>query len=124
MARSQDILQGTLDLLILQALATGPKYGWLIAQRIRQVSREVLSVNQGSLYPSLHRLEQQGWIEAEWGISESQRRVKVYALTASGRQQLQRETASWRSFVEAVERVLALGGPETGGADQPAAEAP
>lgn len=110
MGRGQDILQGTLDLLILQALASGPKYGWLIAKRIQQISGDVLSVNQGSLYPSLHRLEQRGWVEAEWGLSESQRRVKVYALTGAGRRQLREETASWREFVRAVEKVLTSDG--------------
>lgn len=106
MDRSQDILQGTLDLLILQALSLGPMYGWGIAQRIQQVSEDVLTVNQGSLYPSLHRLEQQGWIEAEWGLSESQRRVKFYALTDSGRRQLDAERKGWRRFTDAVERLL------------------
>lgn len=106
MDRSQDILQGTLDLLILQALSLGPMYGWGIAQRIRQISDDVLTVNQGSLYPSLHRLEQQGWIEAEWGLSESQRRVKVYALTRSGRKQLETEKEGWHRFSQAVERLL------------------
>jgi PadR family transcriptional regulator, regulatory protein PadR len=104
--RSQDMLHGTLDLLILQALSVRPMYGWSIAQRIRQVSGEVLEVNQGSLYPSLHRLEQRGWIEAEWETSESQRRVKVYALTAAGRRELARETEEWRRFRGAVERLL------------------
>jgi transcriptional regulator len=106
MGKSQEMLHGTLDLLILQALSLRPMYGWLIAQRIRQVSGEVLAVNQGSLYPSLHRLEQRGWIEAAWETSESQRRVKVYALTAAGRRQLERETEDWRRFSGAVERLL------------------
>jgi len=109
LARTQDILQGTLDLLILQVLSLQPMYGWLIAQRIRQISDEVLSVNQGSLYPSLHRLEQRGWIDASWEVSESQRRVKVYALTATGRRQLERETTSWRRFTGAVEQLLQAG---------------
>ena len=115
---NQDILQGTLDLLILRVLELEPMYGWRIAQHIRQISDEVLSVNQGSLYPSLHRLEQRGWIEASWGMSESQRRVKVYALTAAGRRQLARETTSWRRFTAAVERLLAAG-PEALGGETP-----
>jgi len=106
MARDQDILQGTLDLLILQALRLGPMYGWGIAQRIRSVSEGVLTVNQGSLYPSLHRLEHEGWIESEWGRSETQRRVKVYALTRAGRRHLETETESWRRFSGAVEQLL------------------
>jgi PadR family transcriptional regulator PadR len=102
----EDLLQGTLDLLILRIVALEPLHGWGIAQRIQQVSREVLSVTQGSLYPALYRLEEQGWIVAEWGISENNRRAKFYQLTRAGRGQLERETASWERFVAAVGRVL------------------
>lgn len=106
MSRGQDILQGTLDLLILQSLRLGPLYGWGIAQRIRSVSKGVLEVNQGSLYPSLHRLEHQGWIESRWQLSETQRRVKVYSLTPTGLHRLESETESWRRFTGAVELLL------------------
>jgi transcriptional regulator len=101
-----DRLQGTLDLLILRVLQHGHAHGWGIAQRIEQISRDVLTVNQGSLYPALRRLEEQGWIVAEWGTSENNRRARFYRLTASGRKQLTRETTSWEEFVLAVTRVL------------------
>jgi transcriptional regulator len=101
-----DLLQGTLDLLILRTLANGPMHGWGISQRIQQISREVLRVNQGSLYPALHRLEQQGWIDAEWGTSENNRQARFYTLTREGRKQLAAETASWSRFSEAVARIL------------------
>jgi transcriptional regulator len=101
-----DLLQGTLDLLILRTLALGPQHGGGISQRIQQVSRDVLRVHQGSLYPALHRLERQGWIAASWGASENNRRAKFYELTAAGRRQLERETASWERLSEAVSRVL------------------
>lgn len=106
MAQGQDILQGTLDLLILKALALGPMHGWGVAQRIQRVSSDVLSVNQGSLYPALHRLEKKGWIEAEWQISDKGRRAKVYALTAVGRRELGEEMRRFRQFVAAVEALL------------------
>jgi PadR family transcriptional regulator PadR len=102
----EDLLQGTLDLLILRTLALGPQHGWGIAQRIEQVSRDVLSVTQGSLYPALYRLEEQGSIAADWGISENNRRAKFYRLTRAGRRQLERETESWQRFAAAVGRVL------------------
>ncbi|HXO26484.1 MAG TPA: PadR family transcriptional regulator [Thermoanaerobaculia bacterium] len=102
----EDLLQGTLDLLILRTLAIEPQHGWGIAQRIEQISREVLSVTQGSLYPALYRLEEQGAIAAEWGISENNRRAKFYRLTRAGKRRLERETESWERFVEAVARVL------------------
>ena len=89
-----DLLQGTLDLLILRTLQTGAQHGWAISERIQQISQDVLQVNQGSLYPALHRLEHQGWIAAEWGISELGRRAKFYRLTAAGRKQLGVETES------------------------------
>jgi PadR family transcriptional regulator, regulatory protein PadR len=102
----EDLLQGTLDLLILRTLAIEPQHGWGIAQRIEQISRDVLSVTQGSLYPALYRLEEQGAIAAEWGISENNRRAKFYRLTRTGKRRLERETESWERFVEAVARVL------------------
>ena len=102
----EDLLQGTLDLLILRTLAIAPQHGWGIAQRIEQISRDVLSVTQGSLYPALYRLEEQGAIAAEWGISENNRRAKFYRLTRAGKRRLERETESWERFVEAVARVL------------------
>ena len=106
MAQSVDLLQGTLDLLILKTLALEPMHGWGIAQRIQQVSRDVLQVQQGSLYPALHRLEQQGWIEAEWGASENNRRAKYYSLTRAGRRALEQETSDWERFSAAVREVL------------------
>ena len=101
-----DVLQGTLDLLILKALSLGPMHGWGVAQRIQQFSRDVLQVNQGSLYPALHRLEHRGWIASEWGTSENNRRAKYYRLTDTGRGQLEAERAQWRRFAAAVELVL------------------
>lgn len=101
-------LQGTLDLLILRTLAPGPMHGWAIAQRLQALSRDVLRVGQGSLYPALHRLEDAGWIDAEWGVSEAGRRAKFYRLSAAGRRQLERERASWEEFTAAVGRVLRL----------------
>lgn len=103
---SLDLLQGTLDMLILRTLATGPRHGWGISQRIQQISEEVLHVNQGSLYPALHRLERQGWIAPRWGTTDNNRRAKFYELTKTGRNQLSRETASWERLVEAVSRVM------------------
>jgi PadR family transcriptional regulator, regulatory protein PadR len=101
-----DLLQGTLDLLILKSLALGPLHGWGISKRIRQLSSEVLQVNQGSLYPALYRLEDRGWVTAEWGASPEGRRVKFYTLTPDGRRQLASEQAGWRLFAVAVEQVL------------------
>ena len=106
MAQTVDLLQGTLDLLILKTLALEPMHGWGIALRIQQVSREVLQVQQGSLYPALHRLEQQGWIAAEWGASENNRRAKYYSLTRAGRRALEQETSNWERFSAAVREVL------------------
>jgi len=105
-APQSDVLQGTLDLLILKTLALQPMHGWGISQRIQQLSRDVLQVNQGSLYPALHRLELKGWIAASWGTSENNRRAKFYALTAEGRRQLDAETESWRRFAGAVDLIL------------------
>ena len=101
-----DLLQGTLDLLILRTLQTGPQHGWAISEPIQQISRDVLRVNQGSLYPALHRLEHQGWIAAEWGTSEMGRRARFYKLTATGRKQLGVETESWARLTVAIGRVL------------------
>jgi len=103
-----ELLQGTLDLLILRTLQNGPMHGWSISERIQQVSREVLQVNQGSLYPALHRLEHQAWIEAEWGVSELGRRARFYRLTAGGRKQLERETENWDRLAVAIGRVLKM----------------
>lgn len=101
-----DLLQGTLDLLILKTLALGQQHGWGISQRIQQTSADVLRVNQGSLYPALHRLEEQGWINSEWGMSENNREAKFYRLTRTGQRQLQVETENWSRMSAAVARVL------------------
>jgi transcriptional regulator len=103
-----DLLQGTLDLLILRTLQTGPQHGWAISERIQQISQDVLRVNQGSLYPALHRLEHQGWIKAEWGVSELGRRARFYRLTAAGRKQLEVETETWARLAGAIGRVLEM----------------
>jgi len=105
-APKSDLLQGTLDLLILRTLSSGDMHGWGIAQRLQQLSQDVLQVNQGSLYPALYRLEQQGWIESSWGDSENNRRAKFYRLTKTGRRQLVEETANWERMAAAVQRVL------------------
>lgn len=101
-----DMPQGTLDLLILRTLALQPMHGWGISERLHQVSQEILSIPQGSLYPALHRLERRGWIRAEWGESENNRRAKFYELTRAGRQQLATETDAWRKLTTAVDLVL------------------
>ena len=101
-----DVLQGTLDLLILRTLSLQPMHGWGISQRIQQLSKDVLQVNQGSLYPALHRLEQKGWIDADWGTSENNRRAKFYRLTAVGERELARELESWERYTGAVRLVL------------------
>ena len=106
MGKSIDLLQGTLDLLILKTLAFEPMHGWGISQRIQQVSQDSLQVQQGSLYPALHRLEQQGWIASEWGASENNRRAKYYRLTGSGRKQLEVETERWERLSAAVAQIL------------------
>ncbi|HVT61018.1 MAG TPA: PadR family transcriptional regulator [Thermoanaerobaculia bacterium] len=103
----EDLLQGTLDLLVLQALSLGAMHGYGLAQRIRQVSQEVLQVNQGSLYPALLRLEHQGWIAADWRTTENNRRAKYYSLTRTGRRQLAHETERWTRFSAAIGRLLA-----------------
>lgn len=101
-----ELPQGTLDLIILRTLLTGPQHGWAISERVQQVSSEVLSIQQGSLYPALHRLERRGWIKAKWGISENNRRAKYYELTRSGEKQLEFETEAWRKLTVAVAQVL------------------
>jgi transcriptional regulator len=101
-----DLLQGTLDLLVLKTVSWGPAHGYAIARWIQQLTGDVLTVGEGSLYPALHRLEERGWIEAEWRVSEQNRRAKFYRLTARGRQQLRAETATWTQFVDAVASVL------------------
>jgi len=106
MTKSADLLQGTLDLLILKVLGAGPMHGWAVALRIRQSSQEVLRVNQGALYPALHRLEHQAWIAAEWGESENNRRAKFYSLTTAGRERLAAEEETWERLSVAVQRVL------------------
>jgi PadR family transcriptional regulator PadR len=111
MSKAQlDLLQGTLDLLILKTLALGAMHGWGISQRIQQVSHDVLRVNQGSLYPALHRLEAAGWIESEWGASENNRQAKFYKLTRDGQKQLRAETAQWERMAGAVARILSVEG--------------
>lgn len=106
MPPSTDLLQGTLDMLILRALTTEPQHGWAIAQRIQEVSRDVLQVGQGSLYPALHRLEYKGWIRAQWGASENNRKARYYSLTAAGRKQLESELQNWQRLTSAVNLVL------------------
>jgi transcriptional regulator len=106
MPTSTDLLQGTLDLLILQTVALEPMHGWGIAQRIQQVSNDVLRIGQGSLYPALYRLEYKGWIKAEWGNSENNRRAKFYRLTAAGRRQLESERETWERLSSAIGLVL------------------
>jgi len=101
-----DLLQGTLDMLILKTLSLAPMHGWGISQRIQQISKDVLQVNQGSLYPSLHRLERQGWITSEWGTSENNRRAKFYRLTRTGRKQLAEETENWERLSAAIARIM------------------
>jgi transcriptional regulator len=107
---SLDLLQGTLDLLVLKTLSWGPAHGYAIARWIQQLTGEVLVVGEGSLYPALHRLEERGWIESEWRLSENNRRAKFYRLTTAGRQQLRTESATWDRFVDAVGKVLQASG--------------
>ena len=106
MGKPSDLVQGTLDLLILKTISLEPKHGWAIAKRIQQISNEVLQVQQGSLYPALHRLEQQGWITAHWAESETGRQAKFYSLTDTGRAQLERETANWDRLSQAINLVV------------------
>jgi PadR family transcriptional regulator len=106
MGKPSDLVQGTLDLLILKTLSLEPKHGWAIAKRIQQISNEVLQVQQGSLYPALHRLEQQGWIRAKWNESETGRQAKFYSLTAAGRARLEKEKESWKRLSNAIDLVV------------------
>ena len=106
MSDETDVLQGTLDLLILRIIALEPMHGWAIAQRIQQISDELLRVQQGSLYPALHRLEHQGWITADWGVSDNNRRARFYTLTRAGRRQLATEVAKWERLSVGVNLVL------------------
>jgi PadR family transcriptional regulator PadR len=106
MPPSADLLQGTLDMLILKSIALKPEHGWAVAQRIQQVSNDVLRIGQGSLYPALHRLEYKGWIRAQWGASENNRRARFYSLTAAGRKQLDAELENWERLTGAVNLVL------------------
>src|SRR5262249_16756459 len=108
MSKPTDLVQGTLDLLILKMLALEPMHGWAISQRLKQVSGEVLQVSDGSLYPALHKLEQEGWIKAEWAPSENNRRAKYYSLTRIGRMELEKESANWRRLSAAISQVVQL----------------
>ncbi len=106
MAKPTDLVQGTLDMLILKTISVEPTHGWAIAKRIQQVSREALQIQQGSLYPALHRLEQQGWIEAEWRLTETGRMAKFYTLTRAGRGQMKKELAAWNRLSGAINLVV------------------
>ena len=108
MSRPSDFVQGTLDLLLLKILALEPLNGWSIGQRLKQISGEVLQVSDGSLYPALHKLEQEGWITAEWKVTDNNRRAKYYSLTRLGRKQLEQETANWTRLSQAIAHVLRL----------------
>ena len=108
MTKPTDLVQGTLDLLILKIVALEPQHGWGISQRIKQISNDVLQVGQGSLYPALHKLEQQGWIEAQWQNSENNRRAKYYTITHDGRQALKQEAAQWERLSEAISIIVRL----------------
>lgn len=108
MSKPSDLVQGTLDLLLLKMLALEPMHGWAIAQRLKQISANTLQVSDGSLYPALHKLEQEGWIAAEWKTSDLGRRAKFYALTRLGRRQLQRESANWERLSTAISSVVKL----------------
>jgi transcriptional regulator len=109
MSKSSDLIQGTLDLLILNTVSLEPQHGWAIAERIQQVSNEILQVSQGALYPALHRLEQQGWIKADWRVTEGGRDAKFYTLTRAGRVQLEKERAQWERLSGAVGLVIRMG---------------
>ncbi|HJZ73666.1 MAG TPA: PadR family transcriptional regulator [Vicinamibacterales bacterium] len=108
MSKPSDLVQGTLDLLLLKILALGPLHGWAVSQRLQQMSSEDLQVSDGSLYPALHKLEQQGWIKAEWKTSDLGRRAKFYELTRAGRKQLARETANWERLAAAISAIVRL----------------
>lgn len=106
MSRPTDLIQGTLDLLILKIVALQPMHGWAIGERIKQMSKDVLQVGPGSLYPALHKLESAGWIEAEWSLNEASRRVKFYSITKEGRRRLQQETAGWKRLSGAISSIV------------------
>src|SRR2546429_8703111 len=108
MGKPTDLVQGTVDLLILKTITPGPMHGWAIAQRIKNVSNDVLKLNQNALYPALHRLEEQGWLKSEWGDSENNRRAKYYSLTKAGRKRLDDEVAQWRRLSSAIEVVVSM----------------
>jgi transcriptional regulator len=108
LSKPSDLVQGTLDLLLLKILALEPLHGWAISQRLTQISGDVLQVSDGSLYPALHKLEQEGWIKSEWRPSENNRRAKFYSLTRLGRQQLEKETANWNRLSSAISHVIEL----------------
>ena len=108
MSKPTDLVQGTLDLLIMKMLALEPMHGWAVSQRLKQVSGDVLQVSDGSLYPALHKLEQEGWIKAEWAPSENNRRAKYYSLTRIGRRELEKETANWSRLSAAITQVVQL----------------
>src|SRR5499426_4633601 len=108
MSKPKDLVQGTLDLLIMKMLALEPMHGWAISQRLKQVSNETLQVSDGSLYPALHKLEQEGWVKAEWAPSENNRRAKYYSLTRSGRKELEKEAANWNRLSAAITQVVKL----------------
>ena len=108
MSRPSDLVQGTLDLLLLKIVALGPLHGWAIAQRLKQVSGDVLQVSEGSLYPALHKLEQEGWLTAKWQVSDTGRRARFYALSRAGRRALDREMADWDRLSGAITRVVKL----------------
>lgn len=108
MSKPSDLVQGTLDLLLLKIIALEPLNGWAISQRLRQVSGDVLQVSDGSLYPALHKLEQEGWISAEWKVTENGRRAKFYSLTRLGRRALERESANWERLSGAISRIVRL----------------
>ena len=108
MSKPTDLVQGTVDLLILKTITPGPMHGWAIAQRIKDISNDVLKLNQNALYPALHRLEEQGWLKSEWGDSENNRRAKYYSLTKAGRKRLDKEVAQWRRLSSAIEVVVSM----------------
>jgi len=108
MSKPSDLVQGTLDLLVLKLLALEPLHGWALSQRLKQVSRDVLQVSDGSLYPALHKLEQEGWIKADWRVTENSRRAKFYTLTLLGRAQLDKQAADWERLSDAISYVIRL----------------
>ena len=106
MSRPTDLVQGTLDLLILKILVLQPMHGWAIAERMKQMSKDILQVGPGSLYPALHKLEKEGWVETEWSVNEARRRVKFYSITKEGRKRLQQETADWKRLSGAISSIV------------------